>query len=122
VDNTRTAQSLIIKAEDQKKLYDTSFKWLTRKKEFISIKDMETSHLFYTVRMIWNNTCIKGWEVGKVKRYVFAPCYTPGYLRKSVFNILLELSKRDNLPSYFITELKEMYSKFKKRINDAEIL
>lgn len=69
---------------------------------------MATTHLFYTIRMIWNNSCPKEFRVGKVILYSFDSFYTPEYIQSAVFHLLRELSQRDNIPDWCISEINEM--------------
>ena len=59
------------------------WKWRTAKGEFLTVQEMETTHLFFTIRMIWNNA-IPDYPIGKVKRYRFSQYYTLTYIKEAI--------------------------------------
>ena len=91
---------------------DRHFTWKTsgspvKIEEFLEPKDMETSDMFYVLRMIWNNSCPASMRVGKVKLYSFGNHYTPNYMANAVYHIGNELGRRQ-LESWMEAELQEM--------------
>lgn len=83
--------------------------WRTAKQGFIKPEDMVTSHLFYTFRMIWNNTMPSNMRVGAVRMYNFGSFYSDSYMKSAVANIGAELAKRELIPSH-LQELQQMYT------------
>jgi hypothetical protein len=68
--------------------------------------DMDTRHLFYTLRMIWNHAMPEHMAVGRnIRRYVFGPFYTAEYMREAVLRLGAELFSRDDLPTWMLAEL-----------------
>lgn len=93
------------------------FKWKTQKGEFVSIVDMETSHLFYTLRMIWNHSMPKEAQVGdNIRKYQFSSYYTSKYTMQACYYILLELDSRTDLPVNLTFQFNQMKNWFKNRI------
>ena len=84
--------------------------------EFLEPKDMRTSHMFYTLRMIWNNSCPASMRVGKVKLYNFSSHYTPNYMANAVYHIGNELGRR-HLESWMEAELMEMAHNWASYVN-----
>lgn len=70
--------------------------------------DMETRHLFHTLRMIWNNVMPEAAWVGRIKLYSFGPTYTDQYMREAVLNIGRELMSRDDLRPDWRAQLDQM--------------
>lgn len=92
------------------------WKWKTAKEGDIHPRDMRTSHLFYTFRMIWNNHAPRHARVGKVKLYRFGPEYTPQYFKEAIRFMGGELARRDDLDDWQVEELNEMARHFSHRI------
>lgn len=91
--------------------YDVTYRWRTSGGVFIAPKNMETRHLFHTLRMIWNNSMPKHMHVGRnIKYYSFGGFYTEEYMMRSVYHIFHELTKRNDLTEEQIRELELMYS------------
>lgn len=86
----------------------TDFKWRDRRGQFHYPKDMETRHLFFTVRMIWNHTVPDMYQIKPFERYNFSSFYTSFYMGQAVRNILSELSTRNDLTDYYIKCLLHM--------------
>lgn len=84
----------------------TSFQWRERTGDLHNIKDMTTSHLFFTLRMIWNHSVPRDMQIEPYKKYHFSSFYTVEYLTKAVREISRELVKRDDMTPYFIKCLK----------------
>lgn len=77
------------------------FKWRDAEGDFWSPADMETRHVFYTVRMIWNHAVPEDMRVGRnVRLYRFGKFYTHAYMKAAVLNLGKEvLTRNDLLPS-----------------------
>ena len=72
-------------------------------------KEMETSHLFYTLRMIWNHVMPPTKKVGgTTRRYEFGPFYTTEYMKEAVRRIGHELSRRNDLEPWMREQLDAM--------------
>lgn len=99
-------------SEDQNSLA-TGFIWRASGGGNISPTDMETSHLFYTLRMIWNNKMPESMHVGRVKQYYFPEFYTDNYFKIAIISIASELCKRTDLDFIFLRQLEAMAKNFK---------
>lgn len=86
-----------------------SMKWLTATGDRIPIDKMETSHLFFTLRLIWNN------EYGKKYRWARGPIrpfkdgtYTQGYLKDINYQMHKELLARKDLTPTMLKHLDDL--------------
>lgn len=93
---------------------DLTWRWKDRDHNMWSPKDMRTSHLFYTLRMIWNNTLPEHMHVGKVKLYRFGSFYTERYMLQAIIHIYDELITRNNIEYGHQLELDEMRRKIEQ--------
>jgi len=85
------------------------YQWRDSKGNFHYPDDMETRHLFFTLRMIWNYTCPSHMQLHPFKKYNhFDDFYTPKYFMKSIEKLLSELSKREDLTPYFQKQIGKM--------------
>lgn len=84
-------------------------RWLQANGESISVKKMETSHLFYTCRLIWNNQHGKThrWNRGPIRPFTH-PIYTEGYLKDINYQMHKELLTRSDLTSAMKRALDEL--------------
>ncbi|AGH57581.1 hypothetical protein PYDG_00050 [Pseudoalteromonas phage pYD6-A] len=85
-----------------------AMKWLTATGERVSIKKMETRHLFYTLRLIWNNQHGKThrWNRGPIRPFT-DPQYTEGYLKDVNYQMHKELLSR-KLPAWMVKALEDL--------------
>lgn len=88
------------------------FQWKTRDDERMAPSEMRTSHLFFTLRMIWNNCVPNKCRVGRVKLYAFGPHYTASYIREAVVALGAELADRPDLTTGMRAELAQMAAHF----------
>lgn len=102
-----------------RKLFDydleTNFKWrMSGNKGFISIDKMETSHLYNTLKMIWNHSVPDyTYIVQPFKKYsLFGPHYTPEYMLKSMKFMLEELGRRDDVTDKMMEGITYMAAMF----------
>ena len=91
------------------------FKWRDRKGNFHAPRDMETHHLFFTLRMIWNHSAPEELKILPYKKYAFSSFYTPQYVREAVRYLCRELSLRTDLTPYFRRCLVHMQSVLENR-------
>ena len=83
------------------------FLWRDRHGEHHLPAQMETRHLFYTLRMIWNNTMPASARLpGHL--YSFGPTYTHEYMLDAIFAIVPELSTRKNMTPEWGRQLQHM--------------
>lgn len=68
------------------------FVWRTQDGEELRPAEMRTTHLFYTVRMVFNHTAPACYRIPLCKLYAFN--MPPDYLRAAILAIVLELKKR----------------------------
>lgn len=81
---------------------EDNFVWKTKDSGvFLRPEDMETRHLFFTIRMIYNNTVPEEYRHPPVRLYKFGAFYTTEYMAMAVRALLEELSTRDDITPYF---------------------
>jgi hypothetical protein len=85
---------------------DLNWRWKDRSNNFYYPKDMETKHLFFTLRMIWNHTMPV--KTGKYTLYRFGDFYTKKYMLEAVKHLAIELSKRKDLEPSWQMQLRFM--------------
>jgi hypothetical protein len=87
----------------------TGWKWESREGP-VRPDEMATTHLFHTLRMIWNNSMPAHMQVGRVRLYDFPPdIYTVPYMRAAVMHIGRELfSRYSALNRWQKDELRQM--------------
>lgn len=85
----------------------TAFQWRDRTGQLHLIKRMETRHLFYTLRMIWNHTMPASARLpGNL--YSLGPTYTRDYMLKAIEAIVPELATRNDMTKDWVRQLQKM--------------
>jgi hypothetical protein len=85
------------------------FRWRERNGHQIAPSDMETRHVFYTLRMLWNNSAPADMRVGDYKPYRFDRTkYPPAYLTQAVQALVAELATREDMAPIWLQEFYEM--------------
>jgi hypothetical protein len=92
---------------------DRGFRWRDRTGKFHRPEDMETRHLFYTLRMIWNHTMPEGYQTQYRNHYIFTSFYTEAYMVEAVYAVGNELFSRNDLTPSMKNTLDFMASRFK---------
>ena len=91
------------------------FMWKDRFDNFHDVKDMSTTHLFYTLRMAWNHAVPEYMQVGEnIQRYRFSLWYTKVYWQQAIYYIYTELMARTDLPENLQQQLNQMRKHFKE--------
>jgi hypothetical protein len=86
-----------------------NWEWRDRHGIMWDPRRMETHHLFYTIRMIWNNSMPLHMRVGNVIVYTFPDMYTIQYMRDAVLHLGKELLRREDKLAYWQKdELRQM--------------
>lgn len=86
-----------------------NFLWRTKDSgQYLRPCIMKTSHLFFTLRMIYNNTVPEIYRHPPVRLYTFDSFYTKEYLTLAVIAMLMELSNRNDMTAYFKRALQFM--------------
>lgn len=95
---------------------DVEWTWKDRENNRHRPADMKTSHVFFTLRMIWNHSMPEEVHVGgTVNRYRFGPFYTVEYMKRAVVELVSELDKRNDLAPHLKMQLDQMKSHFGPR-------
>lgn len=93
------------------------FVWKTKDGRYFSIKQMSTSHLFNTIRMIWHHKMPKEAALGEYQKYDFGTFYSKEYLELAIRKMLPELIKRSDNREY-IKDINKMWSYLQKNRKD----
>jgi len=87
------------------------WKWRDRTGKFTSPMQMETRHLFFTLRMIWNNRIPAHMRVGTaVRLYTFSAYYTRDYFAQAILALGQEIMRRSDVADAWREELDQMRS------------
>ena len=73
---------------------DPAFRWRTRRNQWLRPADMETRHLFNTVKMVWNHSAPYDLQFRPFRQYTFGPTYTAEYMKQAVNAMVAELQTR----------------------------
>lgn len=82
------------------------FKWRTHDGQKLSPSEMETRHLVYTLRMIFNHIAPEEFRVPGGKRWSGVAEMPSDYLRNAVNHMAAEAVKRNDLTAEHIAILK----------------
>lgn len=97
---------------------DRQFIWRDKDGFGHLISNMETRHLFYVLRMVWNHSAPENLKIEPYQRYNFGSHYTASYMKDAVLNISNELQTRKDLTPYFgdcLTFMARNYQVFEAR-------
>lgn len=83
-------------------------KWITSAGQATPVMLMETSHLHYTIRLIWNTFMPEPLHLGPGKITVFANKHPPEYLAEVSKALYSELLSRDDVQPWMLEELDHM--------------
>lgn len=85
------------------------WRWRTAREGQLPPAEMETSHLFNTLRMIWNNHMPASMRVGAVRLFRFCPQRHPRhYLGEAILQIGRELMRRPDITPGMRVQLEQM--------------
>lgn len=87
---------------------DSDFAWRDRFGNFTKPKNMQTRHLFYTLRMIWNHSMVLKFE--PYNKYDFSPFYTNEYMATAIKHIVAELKTRPDIQPDWQHQINQMVS------------
>ncbi len=88
------------------------FRWRDAGGNYHAPESMETRHLFYTLRMIWNHSMPEVWRIQPFRLYRFQPFYTEEYMRSAITAIGKELLSRPDLLPSWKAQIDFMASRF----------
>lgn len=97
------------------------WRWRSRDGTMHDPTQMETRHLFHTLRMIWNNWMPRHMHVGKrIQYYRFQPKFYPdSYMAEAIIHCWNELQQRDDLTRQWQHEIDEMRSWFTTKLQET---
>jgi hypothetical protein len=86
-----------------------AFRWRDRAGRMHAPEKMETRHVFFTLRMIWNHSAPERLKLRPFRRYTgFDASYSPDYMRRAVRALVAEASGRGDLRPEWAAELRWM--------------
>lgn len=86
------------------------FRWRTQKDEWLLPSEMETRHLFYTLRMIFNHSVPDNLALKPYKPYWFDPViYNKKYITEAIRNLAYELATRDDIKEAWNNDLMYIF-------------
>lgn len=111
--------SAVVKAAQPPITFQTGivpgWRWRTSREGDVTPASMRTTHLFYTLRMIWNHSMPTSMKVGRnVQMYRFGARHDARYMRSAIIHIGAELFGRDDLSAWMKRELDEMAAHLRK--------
>lgn len=92
-------------AQKQKTTVAKRFQWKDRMDKLHYVDEMETRHLFYTLRMIWNHTMPAEARSESFHPYRFSSFYTVEYMENAIRAIARELAGRKDMRKEWQDEL-----------------
>lgn len=84
------------------------FQWRTNGGTFISPAEMDTPHLYFTLRMIWNHVAPEELRLYPYRQYKFGPYYTTEYTREAVAHLGAELLTRKDIREEWLVPTRRM--------------
>lgn len=85
------------------------FEWRGRGGVMHKPQEMATSHLFFTLRMIWNHKMPPAARLVPFQLYSFGPTYTDEYFKTAIAHLYTELCNRTDLSQEATAGLKHMH-------------
>ena len=92
---------------------EDKFLWKDRHGRLHDPKDMETRHLFYTFRMLWNHTMPENMRSANYKRWRLH--MSEDYIKQAIKHIGMALSERTDIHSEWVREIE----RFKKLLGEG---
>lgn len=80
--------------------------WVTQDGEVWMFSEMSTSHLFYSVRMIYNHTAPPAYQIPGCRRYEMD--WPADIRRKAISDLMAELSTREDIKPWMIEQIRQM--------------
>ena len=84
------------------------WRWRTTHGHMVPPRLMETQHLFFTLRMIWNHSMPDDAKLHPYRLYRFRPFYSPEYMTEAIRHVGTELFTRDDINPRFRVQLDFM--------------
>lgn len=78
------------------------FKWKDQFDVFKTPQEMDTHHLYFTLRMIWNHSVPIDMRMLPYQPYKFGKFYTAEYMAEAVKHLFLELKTRKDMKPEWI--------------------
>lgn len=84
------------------------FAWRDRKGVMHDPAKMQTSHLFYTLRMIWNHSMPEEAAIHPYRAYSFGRQYTQDYMKNAIVALGRELGTRSDIHPKHAADIEHM--------------
>jgi hypothetical protein len=98
--------------------FETEFKysgytWMDAYNKRYLLKDMETGHLFYTLKMCWNHMVDEDIQIKPAKDFDFLNAYSNGYLKEGIYKIIKEIGMRKDISDDFSLKINDVIKAIK---------
>ena len=74
--------------------YKPVFRWTTHDGKEFRPRDMATTHLFNSIKMLYNNTVPPAFRVGEFRRWADVATWDPEYLQEALKQLTAEFESR----------------------------
>ena len=91
---------------------DPNFRWVCMDTRVMRPCEMATSHLFNSIKMIWNNKVPIAWRIQPFTEYKGVKKWGTKETKYAVLNLMNELANRSDLTPGMISALQKMWSHF----------
>lgn len=91
------------------------YKWKCNDGRRLTVQEMETKHLFNTIKMIWNHCCPANLQLTPFKQWNLN--IEPNYAKHGVQLMLEELATRKDIKPYMLDSLKKMQEGLEQYLN-----
>lgn len=85
--------------------------------QIMEIPEMETSHLFFSIRMIFNGIVPEKLRIPNTKYYPQIKRQDPKGLREVILQMMAELTQRDDLQTWMLRQLNYMEQTCRQLLN-----
>lgn len=91
--------------------------WITMEGEIKEFHEIETSHLFFSVRMIFNGIVPEKLRIPNTRYYPTIKRQDPKSLREAVIQMMAEITQRDDLQTWMLRQLNYMEQTCRQLLN-----
>jgi len=91
---------------------DPNFRWVCMDTRVMHPCEMQTSHLFNSIKMIWNHKTPAAWRIQPYTEYKGVRKWGNKETKYAIKNLMCELMNRSDLTPGMIDAIKKMHSHF----------
>jgi hypothetical protein len=93
---------------------DPNFRWVCMDTRVMRPCEMQTSHLFNSIKMIWNNTCLPEHRIQPYTEYKGVRQWHKSLARQAIINLFGELMNRSDRTKGMEDAINQMAKHFQK--------